>query len=179
MEPSLGILHTDTIPNGLDDMHHAIKLEDFYIKEENESLEQVIADNTKSIDEAYITAPFEFGILYPNDQSYGPNELHHVIKLEEFDIKEEKGILEQLHVGAESADKTNITAAATQVETEANERESIMKGVSMALKLEGFPKDGKRNEMMLNEIHREIKLEDFYISADDESNKMIRRSNAI
>jgi hypothetical protein len=45
------------------------------------------------------------------------------------------------------------------------------------VKVEGLWNDGKRNEMVLNELHHEVKLEDVYIPYDDELDKMNTKIN--
>lgn len=100
--------------------------------------------------------------------------MQHAINLDEFYIKEEKVILEQGLVDAESADKTNITVAVQQIGTEENEKMPIIKGINVAFQreFEGVSSDAKGNEMMLDEIHRQIKLEDVYFFEDDELDQM-------
>jgi hypothetical protein len=125
MDLSLGIPcpDTDTLPVRPNDLNHEIKLEDFHVKEEGDSLEQVFVD-TKSIDMPNIPAQYEFELRHRNTQSNGSNISQDAINLYEADIKEEKGSFRQSRVNEGAVDKPNITAAANQFGTEANEKKA-------------------------------------------------------
>jgi hypothetical protein len=153
MEAYLGIPWPATLPDGSPNLHHVVKVKDFSIKQEKEGLEQVI-NGSKSLNKTNPTTHFESGTPHQNTRSDRSNDLHHLIKEERIDIKEEKGSLEQVYVDAKS-NETNITAPIIKIDPKALlETWLIIKGINIDLpiKYEDQCKDGSRNEIGINKM---------------------------